>query len=100
VSEAPAPRRRRKKNTRKKNKARRKKTRKASITPEAAQSSYAQTLAHQRRMALAATTTIVGVAMVGIEESFWGGVMVVAGLLGMIATIHLFGRLGHDRPAH
>ena len=44
----------------------------------------------------AAGCAIVGIALVGTQTSTPGVVLVVSGVLGLIAAIHRFGRLGPD----
>ncbi len=51
---------------------------------------------HQRRLAFAATLTIVGLGMVGIGESELGGAMSLVGWLTLFFAIHTFGRLGPE----
>lgn len=45
---------------------------------------------------LAAALGAGGIAIVGTRDSMLGEVMVVGGMLGLIAAIHMFGRLGPD----
>ncbi len=45
---------------------------------------------------IAAALGAAGIAIVGTRESVLGEVMVVGGMLGLIAAIHMFGRLGPD----
>jgi hypothetical protein len=55
------------------------------------------TLTHQRRLALAGSTTVVGLALVGIGESLAGSLVVLAGLVALMFSIHKYGRLGVER---
>ena len=51
-------------------------------------------LAQHRRLALSATITVVGIAIVAMRDSDIGAVVVVVGLLMLTWAIHRFGRLG------
>jgi hypothetical protein len=55
---------------------------------------------HRRRLALAASVTVVGVAMVGIHDSDVGSAIVLVGLLALLWAIHTYGRLGPEPAAH
>lgn len=59
-----------------------------------------QDLAYKRRLALAATISLLGLALVSIRESLLGATVLCVGLVGLMAAIHLYGRLGIDAPAH
>jgi hypothetical protein len=58
----------------------------------------ARTLTHQRSLALAATIVIVGLGLVGTHASTVGGLIVVAGMLGLMWMVHSYGRLGAEAP--
>lgn len=45
---------------------------------------------------LACASAVAGIAIVGTRESLLGEILVIAGMLGLIAGIHTFGRLGPD----
>jgi hypothetical protein len=54
-------------------------------------------LQHQRRLAASATVTVIGLGLVGVSgDSLLGAGVVLAGLLGLMVSIHRFGRLGAD----
>jgi len=50
----------------------------------------------QRRLALAATITIVGLGFVGTGESLVGLVLTLLGALNLVWAIHRYGRLGPE----
>jgi hypothetical protein len=50
-----------------------------------------------RRLALAASITIVGLGLVGVGESEVGAALVLVGLLFFAFAIHTYGRLGFER---
>ncbi len=54
-------------------------------------------LQHQRSVGLAASVSVVGLALVGTRESRVGAMVVVLGLLGLMWSVHRYGRLGTER---
>ncbi|RLB52848.1 MAG: hypothetical protein DRI90_21750 [Deltaproteobacteria bacterium] len=54
-------------------------------------------LTQQRRLALSGSTTVMGLALVGVGESLVGAVVVLAGLVALMFSIHKYGRLGVER---
>jgi hypothetical protein len=50
----------------------------------------------RRAFAIGAASTLVGIALVGVDSSDVGMVLCVAGVLAMIYAIHTFGRLGPE----
>ena len=50
----------------------------------------------RRQLAITGTITIIGLAMVGIEESFVGKVVTLLGCLAFMWAIHKYGRLGPE----
>jgi hypothetical protein len=50
----------------------------------------------ERGAALAATVTIVGLALVGTGPTNLGAFVTLAGLAGLMFAIHTYGRLGED----
>ncbi len=54
-------------------------------------------LRHQRYLGLGATVSIVGLALVGTHDSKVGAFVVIVGLLVLLGSVHLFGRLGTER---
>ncbi len=54
-------------------------------------------LTQQRRLALSGSTTVVGLGLVGVGESLVGAVVVLAGLVALMFSIHKYGRLGVER---
>jgi len=57
-----------------------------------------ESLTHQRRLALSGCATAVGLALVGIDESLVGSLVVLGGLIALMLSIHRYGRLGVERP--
>lgn len=53
-------------------------------------------LYEQRRLALAATVTIIGLGLVGTGESMVGVALTLLGALNLIWAIHRYGRLGTE----
>jgi drug/metabolite transporter (DMT)-like permease len=58
---------------------------------------YALRLRHHRYLALGASLAVLGIGLVGIQESFLGGLSVLVGLGALVVSIHLYGRLGEER---
>ncbi len=47
-------------------------------------------------MGIAASLAIAGLAWVGVQKSFLGACLTLAGMIALMWTIHLYGRLGPD----
>lgn len=45
-----------------------------------------------------ASATLIGIALVGTHESITGAFLVIGGMLALIGSIHMLGRLGPDTP--
>jgi hypothetical protein len=68
------------------------------VSPSAESPSSGERLKRQRHIALGATFTVVGLGMVGIGHSEFGGVLSLVGWLNLFFAIHKYGRLGPERP--
>ena len=51
----------------------------------------------RRLLAMALAVTAIGIAIAGTMDRTAGGVLVVAGWLALIASLHAFGRAGSTR---
>ena len=58
--------------------------------------SLTEVLKRQRHIAFGATLTVVGLAMVSTGPTEIGGVISLAGWLGLFVAIHKYGRLGPE----